>query len=164
MSYIMHSRLGDSSIDSIDRVKFLYVFLEEVSQFSLYDYLFGADIITPLSDRSCLTLSYYSSLFSDNNQNTCFSVVLHSFDLRFIFDHGVLGLLILLIIFYRLLVTRGYGAKFSLYIIFIALLNGASVSSFNNIFFAVAFLMIMLASDSIIKSQYIAINEPRNAL
>ncbi|MDV6253344.1 hypothetical protein [Vibrio sp. EA2] len=146
------NRLGGVSIDSIDRVKFLIIFIEELKYLNFQDVLFGTDIITPLSPASCSQLQFYSSLFSSKDSSVCFSVILHSYIFRAIFDHGIIGLTLLMFMFWRLLVIQGFDKRFSSIFIFTVLLNGLSVSSFNSVFFAFSFYLVNSSSKSLIKS------------
>ncbi len=46
---------------------------------------------TPLLPASCADLSYYQTLFSYAGDGRCYSVILHSFIMRVIYDHGIIG-------------------------------------------------------------------------
>jgi hypothetical protein len=137
------------SFDSIDRVVFFGVFLSEAEGFSTIDWLIGKPVITALQPSSCEFLSFYRSLFSSNDPNICFSVILHSFLLRTLFDHGILGLIFITSMFYYFLIRSLGDKKISALITGLVFLNGLSVSSFNNIYFLTAFLLIVSTSNSL---------------
>lgn len=139
---------SESSIEEIDRYKFFLVFLDNVKDWEVIDFFVGADRISPLSVQSCETLSFYKNLFSFEKDGTCYSVILHSYILRAIYDHGLFGLLFIALIWYLILKDSGIKVDLSILFVFLMLLNGISVSSFNNIF-AVLGMAIMLTTKDI---------------
>jgi hypothetical protein len=132
-----------AGFENVDRYLFFLVFLDEFSNFNIAQLLFGFLPITELSSDSCGTLAGYQALFSNRNDGTCFSPVLHGFSLRFILDHGLLSLLILIILTLKSLKHSGYGTREALSVISIILLSGLSVSSFSSVFFIVGFLIML---------------------
>lgn len=134
---------GDGSINSIDRVQFLYVFLGEVQGWGIYEWFFGMPVITPLSRSSCRELMYYEALFSYSGDGSCYSVILHSFVLRTIYDHGLFGVLLVFFSIYFILTRCGYSLKGRLGVLMILIATGLSVSSVNSVFTAVGLLVSM---------------------
>jgi hypothetical protein len=131
---IFNSRLSGEDITSIDRYRFFQIFLEETSNWSITDFLIGSPALTPLSHYSCAALSSYQDLFSFSGDGSCYSVILHSYFMRVIFDHGVLGLFFLLMFIYQALRGCNY-RQFDIWIILGILLSSAlSVSAMNSIY------------------------------
>lgn len=135
---------GEFNIENIDRFKFLMVFVREVKGWSFMDFILGAERITPLSDFACGKLGYYQSLFSYSGDGSCYSVIFHSYILRVIFDHGVLGLLAMMYIVFRMLIISNYSYKNALVVITIGTINGLSVSSFNSIYFVLGLVFFLV--------------------
>lgn len=140
---IFESRLDGNDIESIDRYKFFLIFTNEISNSSIFNFLFGQPIITPLSDISCSALSYYTPLFSTTTPGVCFSVILHSFIMRTIFDHGVLGLFFIILFYIFNTKKHNLSLKFSIFLTIMVLLNGLSVSSFNSIYFIFTYYLMI---------------------
>jgi len=136
-------RMPDSGIEGIDRYQFFEVFLEEVHDWGFLDFLFGAERVSPLSAFACHQLIYYNFLFSLAGDGSCYSVVLHSFLLRTLYDHGFLGLMLIVSFSVRMLSLAGYQWRDIASIIGVMLLNGLSVSSFNTVFFAIGFIILV---------------------
>lgn len=135
-----------SGSGQIDRINFLDVFWDETALWGPWDWFFGTPPITPLSPAGCENLSYYSVLFSSENDGTCYSVILHAFLLRVIFDAGILGLLIAFgltwLLMRRSAVPFGISATLSL----IAFTNSMSVSGLNNPYVALPILLAILTA------------------
>ncbi|TVZ08244.1 hypothetical protein JM80_0728 [Cellulophaga sp. RHA_52] len=160
--FIFKQRMGGTfDIEKIDRFKFLMVFLSEVEDWSILDFLIGADRITSLSSFACGKLGYYQSLFSYSGDGSCYSVIFHSFILRVIYDHGIFGLLFMCYFVYKILKVSGFTKKQCYTVLGIALLNGLSVSSFNSIYFVlgvVFYLTINNKQANILKREHYAVN------
>ena len=144
---VIYFRMGGLTIEQIDRIRFLFVFLDEIHEWSVWQYLFGNTPITPLSTENCESLIYYSSLFSNVSNNLCFSVVFHSHLLRTIIDHGILGLIFIYMYTYKILVLSLFNRDYIFMILSILFINGLSVSSLNSVFAAFG-LMILITLDS----------------
>ncbi|WKB82832.1 hypothetical protein QYR09_07285 [Cellulophaga lytica] len=158
---IFKKRMGGTfDIEKIDRFKFLMVFLSEIKDWSILDFLFGADRITALSSFACSKLGYYQSLFSYSGDGSCYSVIFHSFILRVIYDHGIFGLLFMCYFIYKILKISGFTKKQCYTILVIALLNGLSVSSFNSIYFVlgIVFYLTINKQANIYKKEHYAVN------
>ena len=139
--YVFSQR--SSSLEDIDRYRFMLVWWSNVMDWPFWQWLVGAERITPLSVESCSTMSYFVNLFSYDQDGTCYSVILHSFIFRIIYDHGILGLIFVIGTTYILLIKNNVKTLISVTFIAIVLLNGLSVSSFNNLFFAISMLFLM---------------------
>jgi hypothetical protein len=139
--YIFSQR--SSSLEEIDRFRFMLVWWSNVQHWGVLDWLFGAERITPLSVESCKYMSYFKNLFSYEGDGTCYSVILHSFIFRVIYDHGILGLIAIIWATYLLLVKSKLRKDAALVFITIVFINGLSVSSFNNLFFAISMVFLM---------------------
>lgn len=121
-------------LESIDRFRFLLLFLESVDNWSAGQFLVGAERLTPLPAHVCSQLSYYRMLFSYESTTTCYSVILHSFNLRILYDHGLLIAALLLI--YLVMLMRRAPAYQIVCVLGVILSSGLSVSSMNNVFAA----------------------------
>lgn len=136
------SRAQDG-FENIDRLRFLMVFLEEMRSQGLLGYVFGTPRITALSPDSCGQLAFYSGLFSFSGDTTlCYSVILHSYVLRVIFDHGLLGLIFLNLFLLVGVVKSNGGARDFVCVALVLFLSGLSVSSFNSVFSAIALAVV----------------------
>lgn len=135
---------GDFDIEKIDRFKFMLVFFEETQGWGFMDYMLGAERITPLSEASCFKLRWWEKLFSYSGDGSCYSVILHSFLLRVIFDHGFLGLFFMMYTIYKAIKVSGFSSKHALTLIVIVLINGLSVSSFNSIYFILGLVFFLV--------------------
>lgn len=140
---VLMQRLG-GGIESIDRFVFLQLFIHDVSSWSLLDYFFGNIPLTPMSFYTCNSLSFFQTLFSHKNDGTCYSVVLHSYILRMIFDHGILGLIFVFSFVYTALRTSGYNIRFCITVVGLISINGLSVSAFNSVFCFLGLLFLLV--------------------
>ncbi|WP_295520340.1 hypothetical protein [uncultured Stenotrophomonas sp.] len=125
-------------IESIDRFRFMMIFLYEIRNWSVFDFLFGSFPITALSNESCKALSFYEGLFSYSEDGSCYSVVLHSYFFRVIFDHGVFGLALLFYFLAFTLKRSGYARIDVAVIIGVLAASALSVSAMNSIFATLA--------------------------
>lgn len=139
--YIFSQR--SSSIEEIDRYRFLLVFLGEVKDWNMWQWFVGGERITRLSYLGCDAMKDYRNLFSFSGDGTCYSVILHSFLMRVILDHGLLGLVFIIYCTYQYLIKSGVSKLHILVFLGIVILNGVSVSSFNNLFFALSMVFLM---------------------
>jgi hypothetical protein len=134
---------GNFDVYRIDRFKFFMSFLYETKDWSVYNYFLGSNRIQQMSDVTAKSLSYYKSLFSYDSVKIAYSVILHSFILRFIFDHGLLMLFVLLYYLKRILKLNSFSNRNIGFILILLLLNGVSVSSLNSIYIVIG-LVIMI--------------------
>ncbi|MEY0742168.1 hypothetical protein AB7246_20640 [Providencia rettgeri] len=144
--YLFISRLEGKNVESIDRIVFFNLFLREINNWDLINYLFGTYPITPLSSFTCKYLSFYSELFSHYNNNTCYSPVLHAYNLRVIYDFGFLGLLAIYSCIIYLLRLKLYSWKQIIIIVGIIFITGLSVSALNSTFVALSFILYLSAN------------------
>lgn len=138
----------DGGLEEVDRFKFMLVFLSEVQSWAWFEFLTGAPALTPLSNSSCNALAFYETLFSFSDDGTCYSVILHSYFFRVIFDHGALGFMFILAFIWAALKRSGYSARDSLCIYGVLLSSALSVSSFNSIFSALILAIFFSAQKS----------------
>lgn len=143
--FIFSSRL-DGDIDSIDRVNMLNQLLYIVKNWDLGNWLFGVPRITPLPQEVCNALSFYDSLFSYANNGKCYSVILHAFNMRIIYDHGLI-VSFLTFYFVWILMGRKRDLRTKLFVLLALIATGFSVSSLNSVFVAIS-LAILLSTVS----------------
>lgn len=132
--YALFARRDTLGLTGIDRYRFLQTFLAEVQRWPLWEFVTGSYPITPLSPGSCTTLSFYKDLFSYSDPGVCYSVILHSYLLRAIFDHGLLGLILLWVMLAMALSRSGARRRDIVVLLGILLISGLSVSAFNSVF------------------------------
>lgn len=138
---VFSERLAGGGLEEIDRYKFMMIFLNETNDWGILNYLFGNIPLTPLSPSSCASLSFYEGLFSSAGTGECYSVILHAYLLRVIFDQGFIALLLMLIFIWTGLGDANYSKKQKICIIGVLMLSGISVSSVNSVFSAIALAM-----------------------
>ncbi|RIW12234.1 hypothetical protein D0X99_19315 [Algoriphagus lacus] len=132
--FIFLTRSEGDTLESIDRYIFFMSFLKEVKDWTFFDFLVGSERITALSPETCGKLNYYEKLLSFRNDGTCYSVILHSFIIRVIFDHGLIGFSFLCLSVYHLVRKSGTDRFISFLILMILILNSLSVSAFNSVY------------------------------
>lgn len=125
----------------IDRLNFLGVFLTETRNWDMLTWLFGTEPITPLSSSGCTRLSYYDSLFSTAGDGSCYSVILHAFVLRVVFDAGIFGLILAFLMPWRAMRWSAVPTLTALGLLGIAATNSLSVSGLNNPYVAFPILL-----------------------
>ncbi|NYJ17431.1 hypothetical protein HNR11_001965 [Nesterenkonia sandarakina] len=133
---------------SIDRLGFLDVFLAETSDWSPLNWLFGTTPLTPLSSSACNSLSYFQGLFSTAGDGSCYSVILHAFVLRIVFDAGIVGLVFAIAILWYTMRRAGLNRFMTLTFLAIVIANGLSVSGLNNPYVALPVLLGILTAQS----------------
>ena len=139
--YIFNQR--SSSLEDIDRYRFMLIWWTNVQDWNFLQWLVGAERITPLNGYSCGMMNYFKIMFSFSGDGSCYSVVLHSFIFRALYDHGVLGFLFIILATYLLLIKSKVRKDISIVFLIIVFINGLSVSSFNNLFFAISMVFLM---------------------
>jgi hypothetical protein len=130
-------RAAEQGTAQLDRLQFLDVFLYEVRDWPVWEFVTGSLPLTPLSPGSCGSLAYWSVLFSKSDPGTCYSVILHSFFLRAVFDHGVLGLVLLYALVWIGLRRSRVPVRDTVALLSLITISGFSVSAFNNVFTAI---------------------------
>lgn len=142
--FVFFIRLAGRSVEDIDRVRFLYSFFNEVRDWDWWRFLIGAPVMTPLSADTAQSFSYYYTLFSDHENLVAYSVVFHSFILRTIFDHGLIGLSFIIAFLYKALNLSGFRKNEIFAALTVVIANGLSVSSLNSVYAIFAFATIFL--------------------
>lgn len=146
---VMMRKIAVTGIEGIDRLAFLRVFLSEMTQSSPIEIIFGHARITPLMESSCRSLQFFQGLFSFANDGSCYSPILHTFILRTIFDHGLIGFVFIIWVCYYLLVKAGFSVRVAIVFNLVMILNGMSVSAYNSGFFALAMLLFLGTSPGV---------------
>lgn len=137
----------DGGIESIDRFRFMMVFVDEVKDWPVSKFLFGSFPITPLSNEACYTLKDYSALYSYSGDGSCYSVILHSYFFRVIYDHGILGFAFILWFVFYAMTKKGYSKRDVLCVYSVLFSSALSVSSFNSIFSALVLSIVFSAKN-----------------
>src|SRR5690554_492979 len=150
-AYVFINRLNNSSLENVDRYKFIMMFIHDTQEWPWWKFLTGAQRLTPMSDFVSKTLSYYQSLFSYKNNGTCYSVILHSFILRILFDHGIIGLLFLIAFIYKSLRISSFSILDSICFISIIAVTSLSVSALNNAFVMLGLLIVYASKNYNVK-------------
>ena len=132
------------SLAEIDRIRFAWIFLQESADWTWVNWLFGTTPITPLSSSACSALAYYGELFASTGDGRCYSVILHAFVLRVLFDAGILGLLLSIGVPLILLRRVRVPGTLTAVLLLISFTNGLSVSGLNNPYVALPMLLALL--------------------
>lgn len=144
--FIFLNRSEGDSLESIDRYIFFLSFLKEVKTWTFLDFLIGSERITALSPETCGKFTYYTKLFSFRGDGSCYSVMLHSFVIRVIFDHGILGFLFLCTAVYQLVRKSGFDRFISILVLMVLILNSLSVSAFNSVYAMIGVALFLISS------------------
>lgn len=134
----------------LDRLNFFDVFMAETSKWDLFTWTFGTAPITPLSLDACSRLSYYQSLFSSDGDGTCYSVILHAFLMRVVFDAGILGLVIAFAVAWWMMRRARVQFGIAVALIAVAFTNSFSVSGLNNSYVALPILLSIVTVTSVL--------------
>lgn len=137
---------------SVDRVRFLLFFLDDVEDWSWWNVLLGTKPLTPLSVETCDALSYWSDMYSFSGDGRCYSVILHSYIIRVVYDHGVLGLLFLITFTAYALRKSSYSWYDILCVVGVLLASSLSVSAFNSVFAMLSMVFYLSRNQTVIKS------------
>ncbi|VUS60269.1 hypothetical protein SB6411_01851 [Klebsiella spallanzanii] len=132
---------GLDGIEQIDRVKFFNEFLYSTSNWQWWEFFTGSKALTPLLPESCAALSYYQTLFSFAGDGRCYSVILHSFVIRVIYDHGFIGFSFLILCLFMYLNKCSFKERMAILLVLIA--TGLSVSSLNNVYVSLALIFFV---------------------
>jgi hypothetical protein len=137
-----------SLLAKTDRYSFFTVFLSETRTRSIFKWGFGNYTIEPLSNSACTTLNYYQLLVTDYIYGTCFSVILHSFVLRVLWDFGFAGLLLsFLAIYFR--INAVLPKPLPQILTLLAFINALSVSGPNNVYVIFPILLAIITKQHI---------------
>ena len=139
---VFRERAAESEV--IDRVRFLDLFHYETQGWGIDAWFFGTAPMTPLSAQTCAELDFYSELFSAAQDGTCYSVILHSFALRVLYDAGIIGALLVLLVPIAVMLRAGTPMILTLTLASIAVANSLSVSGLNNPYVALPILLAIL--------------------
>jgi hypothetical protein len=142
--YVFNSRSQNNQ--SIDRIYFLQIFISEMQNKNWFEWIMGSLRITSISNDGCYALKFYQTLFADQINLSCYSVVFHSFILRLLYDFGLIGLLMSSILIFSILRNQ-IGKKLSITLLLISLINGASVSGINNVYVMFPILLAMIVKN-----------------
>lgn len=134
----------------VDRLNFFDVFLAETSNWGASDWMFGTTPITPLSSGACFRLYFYQPLFSTEGDGSCYSVVLHAFMMRVVFDAGVLGLVIAFGVAWWMMRRARVQLGVAVALIAVAFTNSLSVSGLNNSYVALPILLSIVTVTSVL--------------
>jgi hypothetical protein len=140
---LFNSRAAQDAGARLDRLVFIDVFRYEVRDWPLWEFFTGSFPLTPLSPGSCGSLRFYELLFSTSDPGVCYSVILHSYFLRAVFDHGILGLALLYALVWIGLRCSGVPLRDTLALLALISVSGLSVSAFNNVFVAITLAIAM---------------------
>ncbi|MBD1580953.1 hypothetical protein [Pseudoalteromonas sp. S16_S37] len=140
---VLASRLSGDDVSSIDRVVFAQGFLIAIKDWTWFNFLFGSAPLTALPDVVCDRLVFYKTLFSAKDPTVCYSVILHSYVIRQVFDHGIVGLFIVFVILNYLMKISLVTGRVRLSVLAILFLNGLSVSSINSVYALVGIVVIL---------------------
>jgi hypothetical protein len=140
---VFTSRAAADGEVELDRLVFLDTFSYEVRNWPLWEFVTGSFPLTPLSPGSCGNLAFYEVLFSRSDPGTCYSVILHSFFLRAVFDHGLLGLVLIYALVWLGLRRSGTSTRDAVALLALVSVSGLSVSAFNNVFVAIVLAAAM---------------------
>jgi len=128
-------------VAGIDRLNFLTVFVAETRNWDILTWLFGTPPLTALSANGCNSLAFYVNLFASTEDGSCYSVILHAFILRVVFDAGIFGLLLAVAVTLYTLRKSGAGRWMTLTIAGVMIANSFSVSGLNSPYVGLVILL-----------------------
>jgi hypothetical protein len=140
---LFRARAAQDSGAELDRLVFFQTFQYEVRHWPLWEFMTGSFPLTPLSPGSCGSLSFYDELFSKTDPGLCYSVIFHSFLMRAVFDHGLLGLVLLYGLLWWGLRRSRVAARDACALLGLITLSALSVSAFNSVFVAIVLAVAM---------------------
>lgn len=140
---VIASRTEDLS--SIDRFRMLMLFISEIENQNIVSLLFGHIGLTPLQSYTCSELSFYKNLFSSSGDGRCYALIFHSMVMRVGFDHGLVGIFLIIILINESLKAASYPARIRVSLISAVFLSGVSVSSIGSSAISLPFLLALLS-------------------
>ncbi|MEA3371408.1 MAG: hypothetical protein U9Q40_08715 [Campylobacterota bacterium] len=146
--YISIQRMNTFDLEQIDRFRFLMMFIHDTADWEWWRFFTGASPLTPMSDFVCQKLLYYSRLFSYSSDGSCYSVILHSYILRVIFDHGLIGFGFLFYFIFQGLRYSGFRLQERFTVMGVIFITSLSVSAMNNIYVILALLLYFASNIS----------------
>ncbi|PPG43395.1 hypothetical protein C5C17_02260 [Pseudoclavibacter sp. RFBA6] len=138
-----------ASENRLDRLNFLDVFFSETRDWGIGEWLVGTTPITPLSPGGCEALSGYENLFSSTGDGSCYSVIMHAFFMRVVFDAGIVGLLISFGFMWYLMRRSAVPRLLAAALLLIAAMNSLSVSGPNNPYVILPILLAVLGAHKV---------------
>ena len=132
----------------VDRLNFLGQFFYNTSNWDLWNWLLGTEPISLLAPETCSALSYYSELLTSDGSGNCYSVILHMFVVRAVFDTGFTGLALVFVALWVALQSGQVDKPLSFVLIVLGSVNSLSVSGFNNIYVMLPFAFALLNASS----------------
>lgn len=130
-----------ADVGGVDRLNFLGVFLSETTTWSPVTWLIGTTPLTPLSAGGCNSLAYYQALFSSSADGSCYSVVLHAFAMRVVYDAGIVGLVGAFAVTIYAMRRANVRPWLTAALALIAMANSFSVSGLNSPYVALPILI-----------------------
>ena len=124
-------------INSIDRILFYEAATLHLKSATQIQLLFGSLYNGPLNEVSCQLLRSYSNMILEDG--SCYSRILHAFNLRILVDYGICGTLLLFILLILGITRSLNNFRFGLAVFVVGFVNGMSVSGFNNTFYLIGF-------------------------
>lgn len=138
---IFESR-SSSGLAGTDRYRFMLHFLNATSSWEWWQFFVGAPRISSLPPDVCSSLSFYQNLMSFRGDGSCYSVILHSFNIRLIYDHGFIVAGAVASMVWILLDNLSWKERTC--VLILIFLNGASVSSLNNVYAALGMALLLM--------------------
>ncbi|QTL36101.1 hypothetical protein [Pseudoalteromonas viridis] len=138
------SRMTAGGVEEVDRYIFMLVFFENVQEWGFKEIMIGNAPLTPLLDQSCQRLNFYQVLFSQADKETCYPVILHSFWLRAVMEHGILSFFVIYFLTRKILITKGVKNRDAFFCFSLIAINGLSVSAFSSTLIMFALVIICL--------------------
>jgi hypothetical protein len=140
---LFSARAAQDGGAELDRLVFFRTFQYEVRNWPLWEFMTGSFPLTPLSPGSCGSLAFYDDLFSKTDAGICYSVIFHSFLMRAVFDHGLLGLVLLYGLLWLGLRRSNVAVPDAVALLGLITLSALSVSAFNSVFAAIVLAVAM---------------------
>ena len=140
--YLLYDR-SISSINNVDRYHYLVLALSSMAeQGSVVTSIFGFPTATAVPEAVCEL-----SPWKRTDAGICYSNAFQLSWARILWDHGILGVMLVAWLYYKTLIWRGLGQSSSSLIFIIAMIGGFSVSGVGNTYAAIAVAMIIMFRD-----------------
>jgi hypothetical protein len=142
VSYLLYDR-SISSINNVDRYHYVVSALSSMAeQGSVVTSIFGFPAATAVPEAVCEL-----SPWKRTDAGICYSNAFQLSWARILWDHGILGVMLVAWLYYKSLIWRGLGQSSSRLIFIIAMIGGFSVSGVGNTYAAIAVAMIIMFRD-----------------
>lgn len=139
-AYTVFINRTSNGVESTDRYRFYHFFLDSISDWDWWQFFTGSTRITKLPDHVCASLAFYEKLLSFEGDGSCYSVIFHSFNMRILFDHGIIVIVFLIFLLNKILHRISIKEKICIFILLF--INGLSVSSINSVYAALGIAII----------------------